>query len=315
MAEKARTVPGARGRGPKPKLEHPMQTLGRVLGFVGKKYWLHLIVVVIAIVVSVLSMVQGTLFTKTLIDSYILPLVKTVQAGGTADFSGLIHAITRVALFYACGVLASLLQARVMVYVTQGALRDLRNEMFQHMQTLPIRYFDTHAHGDIMSIYTNDIDTLRQMISQSMPQLLNCTITVVSVLISMIVLSIPLTLLTLAMVAVVLFTTKKFSGLSGRYFVGPAEKPGQPQRLYRGDDGGPEGGQGLLPRGGRHGGVHPAQRGPVPERQNANTFASMLMPVSAQHGQHQLRPLRHCRAVSWPWAAWAASPWAAWPAS
>ena len=175
MAEKARTVPGARGRGPKPKLEHPMQTLGRVLGFVGKKYWLHLIVVVIAIVVSVLSMVQGTLFTKTLIDSYILPLVKTVQAGGTADFSGLIHAITRVALFYACGVLASLLQARVMIYVTQGALRDLRNEMFQHMQTLPIRYFDTHAHGDIMSIYTNDIDTLRQMISQSMPQLLNCT--------------------------------------------------------------------------------------------------------------------------------------------
>lgn len=120
MAEKARTVPGARGRGPKPKLEHPMQTLGRVLGFVGKKYWLHLIVVVIAIVVSVLSMVQGTLFTKTLIDSYILPLVKTVQAGGTADFSGLIHAITRVALFYACGVLASLLQARVMIYVTQG---------------------------------------------------------------------------------------------------------------------------------------------------------------------------------------------------
>ena len=219
MAEKARTVPGARGRGPKPKLEHPMQTLGRVLGFVGKKYWLHLIVVVIAIVVSVLSMVQGTLFTKTLIDSYILPLVKTVQAGGTADFSGLIHAITRVALFYACGVLASLLQARVMIYVTQGALRDLRNEMFQHMQTLPIRYFDTHAHGDIMSIYTNDIDTLRQMISQSMPQLLNCTITVVSVLVSMIVLSIPLTLLTLAMVAVVLFTTKKFSGLSGRYFV------------------------------------------------------------------------------------------------
>ena len=132
MAEKVRTVPGARGRGPKPKLEHPMQTLGRVLGFVGKKYWLHLIVVVIAIVVSVLSMVQGTLFTKTLIDSYILPLVKTVQAGGTADFSGLIHAITRVALFYACGVLASLLQARVMIYVTQGALRDLRNEMFQH---------------------------------------------------------------------------------------------------------------------------------------------------------------------------------------
>ena len=219
MAEKARTVPGARGRGPKPKLEHPMQTLGRVLGFVGKKYWLHLIVVVIAIVVSVLSMVQGTLFTKTLIDSYILPLVKTVQAGGTADFSGLIHAITRVALFYACGVLASLLQARVMIYVTQGALRDLRNEMFQHMQTLPIRYFDTHAHGDIMSIYTNDIDTLRQMISQSMPQLVSSAVTIVSVFCSMLALSLPLTGLTLVMVCLMLFTTKKLTSRSGAYFV------------------------------------------------------------------------------------------------
>ena len=219
MAEKARTVPGARGRGPKPKLEHPMQTLGRVLGFVGKKYWLHLIVVVIAIVISVLSMVQGTLFTKTLIDSYILPLVKTVQAGGTADFSGLIHAITRVALFYACGVLASLLQARVMIYVTQGALRDLRNEMFQHMQTLPIRYFDTHAHGDIMSIYTNDIDTLRQMISQSFPQLLSSVITIVSVLVSMLILNVPLTFVTLLMVAIMLTASRKLAGLSGKYFL------------------------------------------------------------------------------------------------
>ena len=219
MAEKARTVPGARGRGPKPKLEHPMQTLGRVLGFVGKKYWLHLIVVVIAIVVSVLSMVQGTLFTKTLIDSYILPLVKTVQAGGTADFSGLIHAITRVALFYACGVLASLLQARVMIYVTQEALRDLRNEMFQHMQTLPIRYFDTHAHGDIMSIYTNDIDTLRQMISQSFPQLLSSVITIVSVLVSMLILNVPLTFVTLLMVAIMLTASRKLAGLSGKYFL------------------------------------------------------------------------------------------------
>ena len=219
MAEKARTVPGARGRGPKPKLEHPMQTLGRVLGFVGKKYWLHLIVVVIAIVVSVLSMVQGTLFTKTLIDSYILPLVKTVQAGGTADFSGLIHAITRVALFYACGVLASLLQARVMIYVTQGALRDLRNEMFQHMQTLPIRYFDTHAHGDIMSIYTNDIDTLRQMISQSIPQLVSSVITIVSVFFSMCMLSWQLTIVTMLMVALMLFCSKQIAKSSSKYFI------------------------------------------------------------------------------------------------
>ena len=314
MAEKARTVPGARGRGPKPKLEHPMQTLGRVLGFVGKKYWLHLIVVVIAIVVSVLSMVQGTLFTKTLIDSYILPLVKTVQAGGTADFSGLIHAITRVALFYACGVLASLLQARVMIYVTQGALRDLRNEMFQHMQTLPIRYFDTHAHGDIMSIYTNDIDTLRQMISQSMPQLLNCTITVVSVLVSMIVLSIPLTLLTLAMVAVVLFTTKKFSGLSGRYFVAQQKNLGSLNGFIE---------EMMVARRWSRssatrrktwrsspGATRPSSR--APRTPTPSPACSCLSPPNWATSATSSAPFW---AVSWPWAEWVASPWAAWPAS
>ena len=123
-----------------------------------------------------------------------------------------------MALFYACGVLASFLWNRIMIYVTQGTLRDLRDEMFQHMESLPIKYFDTHAHGDIMSIYTNDVDTLRQMISQSMPQLLNCGISIVSVLISMLVLNIPLTILTLAMVGLVLFVTKRFAGLSGRYF-------------------------------------------------------------------------------------------------
>ena len=188
MAEKARTMPGPRGRGPRPKLDHPGQTLGRVLKYVGRKYWLHLIFVVVSIFVSVFAMVQGTLFTKTLIDSYILPLVQQVQAGQTADFTGLMHAITRVALFYACGVIASFVQSRVMIYVTQGTLRDLRQDLFAHMEKLPIRYFDTHAHGDIMSIYTNDIDTLRQMISQSLPQLLNCTINVVSVFVSMLVL-------------------------------------------------------------------------------------------------------------------------------
>ena len=168
MAAQTRTQRGPhgpRGRGPRPKLEHPRQTLGRVLGYVGRKYRLHLIVVVICIFVSVLASVQGTLFMKTLIDSYIVPLVKDVQAGLPADFSGLTRAIARVALFYLCGVAASFAQSRLMIYVTQGTLRDLRNDMFQHMQRLPIRYFDSHAHGDIMSIYTNDIDTLRQMIS------------------------------------------------------------------------------------------------------------------------------------------------------
>ena len=210
--------PGGRGR-PRPKLDNPKATLGRVLKYVGKNYAVHLILVVVCIFVSVLASVQGTMFTKTLIDSYILPMVKTVRAGGTADFGPLLMAIARVACFYGCGILASFVQARLMVYVSQGTLRNLRNDMFQHMEKLPIKYFDTHAHGDIMSIYTNDIDTLRQLISQSMPQLLNCTITVVSVFISMVILSVPLTALTLVMVAIVMFTTTKFAGLSGRYFV------------------------------------------------------------------------------------------------
>ena len=209
---------GGRGR-PRPKLEHPFQTFARVMKFVGRKYWLHLIIVAIAIVVSVLAMVQGTMFTKTLIDQYIIPMVKTVKAGGTADYTGLKNAILRVAGFYACGVIASFVQARLMIYVTQGSLKELRMDLFNHMESLPIRYFDTHAHGDIMSVYTNDVDTLRQMIAMSIPQALNSSITIVSVLISMFLLSIPLTALTLAMVALMLFSTGKFAGISGRYFV------------------------------------------------------------------------------------------------
>ena len=209
---------GARGR-PRPKLDHPFRTFGRVMGFVGRKYWLHLIIVAVAIVVSVLAMVQGTLFTRTLIDAYIVPLVKTVKAGGTADYTGLKNAILRVAMFYSLGVVASFVQARLMIYVTQGSLKELRMKIFNHMESLPIRYFDTHAHGDIMSVYTNDVDTLRQMISMSIPQLLNSSITIVSVLVSMLLLSIPLTGLTLGMVALMLFSTGKLAGVSGRYFV------------------------------------------------------------------------------------------------
>jgi len=200
-------------------LDHPFRTFARVMKFVGRKYWPHLVLVAVAIVVSVLAMVQGTLFTRTLIDDYIIPLVQSVGDGGTADYTGLKHAILRVALFYACGVVASFVQARLMIYVTQGTLRELRIDIFNHMESLPIRYFDTHAHGDIMSVYTNDVDTLRQMISMSIPQMLNSSITIVSVFVSMLLLSIPLTALTLGMVALMLFATGRFAGLSGRYFV------------------------------------------------------------------------------------------------
>ena len=155
------------------------------------------------------------MFTKTLIDQYIMPLMQQT----VPDYTQLLHAIIRVACFYAVGVIAAYVNTRMMVYVTQGTMRSLRDEIFVHMESLPIKYFDTHAHGDIMSIYTNDVDTLRQMISQSIPQLINSSITIIGVLASMIILNIPLTLLTLVLVGLMLVVTKKATGMSGKYFV------------------------------------------------------------------------------------------------
>lgn len=218
MAEKVREFkggPGARGRGPKPKIDNPGKLFVRLMKYVLQNYKIHLILVVVCIVASVLASVQGTMFTKTLIDEYIAPMI----GSDSPDFMPLAGAIGRVAVFYLIGIAANYVQSRIMVTVTQGTLQRLRDDMFRHMQGLPIKYFDTHAHGDIMSMYTNDIDTLRQMISQSMPQLLNSFITVVSVFVSMLTLSIPLSGLTLLMVVVMLVTSKNVAGLSGRYFI------------------------------------------------------------------------------------------------
>ena len=198
-----------------PMVENPGKMLGRLMGYIYKNYRVHIIVVVIGIVVSVLANVQGTMFMKTLIDQYIMPLLKSEAP----DFHPLAMAILRVACFYAIGVACTYTYNRLMIYVSQGTLRNLRNEMFERMETLPVKYFDTHAHGDIMSIYTNDIDTLRQMISQSIPQLISSVITIVSVLVSMIILNIPLTVVTLFMVGVMLFASKNLAGLSGKYFM------------------------------------------------------------------------------------------------
>ncbi len=204
-----------RGRGPAPKVENPGKVFKRIMGYVGKKYKFHAVVVLICILVSVFSSIQGTLFTKTLIDDYITPMVET----GVLNYDGMLKEMLRVAIFYGCGIIATFTQGLIMAYVTQGTMKDLRIDMFKHMESLPIKYFDTHAHGDIMSMYTNDIDTLRQMISQSIPQFINSIITVVSVLASMIILNIPLTIITLVMVGVMLKFSTKIAGNSGKYFV------------------------------------------------------------------------------------------------
>lgn len=213
-------MPGPRGpQGPKPKIKNPGKLFLRLMAFIMKRYAIHCVFVLICIVVSVLANIRGTWFTKTLIDDYIIPLTVSVKQGGAADYSALLGAIKKVAVFYAIGVAAGYIQSKIMIYVSQGTIRQMRNHLFEHMQDLPIRYFDTHSHGDIMSVYTNDIDTLRQLISQSIPQIINSFITVVSVFCSMILLNIPLTIITIIMVAVTTFVTRKCAGLSSRYFV------------------------------------------------------------------------------------------------
>ena len=202
-------------RGVKPQVENPMKIFKRLMAYVFQYYKFHYMAVIALIFVSVLANVQGTMFMKNLIDDYITPFLMT----DAPDFSTLANAIARVACFYGVGILSTYTYNRIMINVTQGTLRSLRDDLFAHMERLPIKYFDTHAHGDIMSVYTNDIDTLRQMISQSIPQVVNSGITIVSVFVSMVILSIPLTAVTLAMVAVMILSSKAAAGRSGKYFL------------------------------------------------------------------------------------------------
>ncbi len=208
--------PGRPPRGMKPQIENPGKIFKRLMGYIFRNYKYQYITVFILIFVSVIANVQGTMFTQTLIDDYITPLL---LSSAEPDFGPLAQAILRVAGFYAIGVIASFAYNKMMVYVTQGVQMELRNDLFTHMQKLPIKYFDTHAHGDIMSVYTNDVDTLRQMVSQSIPQFVNSGFTIVSVLVSMLILSVPLTGVTLVMVGIMLFSTKYAAGNSGKYFM------------------------------------------------------------------------------------------------
>ena len=191
-----------------------LAALGKVLGYMLSRYKWHFIVVVLCIFGTVLATLNGTLFMQRLIDDYIIPLTQSAAP----DFSALAMALGKVAAIYAAGVLCAFVYSRIMVTICQGVLRDVRIELFDHMERLPISYFDTHAHGDVMSVYTNDVDTLRQVISQGIPQLINASVTVIASFVSMLVLNVPLTLLTLAMIAVMLFVTSRIAGQSAKYF-------------------------------------------------------------------------------------------------
>ena len=219
--EKTREFKGGGGGGrrmagrPRPKVENPGLLFKRIMSYVFKYYGVQMVLVLVCIVLAVLANIQGTMFTRTLIDTYITPMIGQPDP----DYAPLLGAMSRVVLFYAIGIAASFTQQVTMVHVNQGTLKRLREDLFDHMESLPIKYFDTHAHGDIMSVYTNDIDTLRQMISQSIPQLFNSAITIVSILSMMLILSVPLTIVTLCMVALMLFLTMQVTKRSGKNFV------------------------------------------------------------------------------------------------
>lgn len=197
------------------RAQDPLKTSKRLLSYVFKNYRVYLVFVLICITVGALAQVTGSLFAKSLIDDYIVPLI------GSAEpvFSELLQAILRMACIYLLGVVSVFIYNRLMVIVSQGVQKTIRDQMFSNMQRLPVKYFDTHSHGDVMSCYTNDIDTLRQMLSQSIPQLFSSTITVISVFCAMIYLSLPLTVLVIVMVVVMLFTAKTISGKSASYFI------------------------------------------------------------------------------------------------
>lgn len=190
------------------------KTMLRVLSHMLKSYKFSCFMVLVCILVSALAILKSTLFMKDLIDNYIVPLTQST----IPDYSSLAQALFSLAIFLALGILCSYGYNRIMVNVSQGTMKQIRNELFFHMESLPIKYFDTNSHGDIMSIYTNDVDTLRQLFSQSIPQIVNSTVTIVTTFISMIVLNIPLTIVSIIMIGFMTFATTKLGGLSGKYF-------------------------------------------------------------------------------------------------
>lgn len=184
----------------------------RVIRYMLHYYKIPFIIVVVCILITAIATVIGATFPQTLVDDYITPMLQN----GTDDFSGLAKDLFQLACIMAVGVITAFSYNRIMVNVSQGTMRRLRDDLFRRMEALPIKYFDTHAHGDIMSVYTNDVDTLRQLLSQSIPQIINSVITMCATLVTMIILNPVLTIISILTAFVMLFVTSRFSRLSGK---------------------------------------------------------------------------------------------------
>ena len=216
---------------PRPQMsKDTFKVLGRVLKFMFKDYKMHFGIVVVCIIIQAVTTLVGMVFIQSLVDDYVMPMLKEKKELGdafVADYKPLAMALVRLAVIYVLGLTSAYAYNRIMVNVGQGTLRNFRNALFDNMESLPIKYFDTHAHGDIMSVYTNDVDTLRQFIAQSIPQLINSTVTLVVTLISMFTRNIPLSLLSIFMAGVMMFVTAKISGNSGKYFAAQQKDLGE----------------------------------------------------------------------------------------
>ena len=192
-----------------------MKVISRVIRYMLHYYKYPFVLVIACILINAVTTVVGATFPQTLVDDYIMPML----ADGSKDFSGLASDLVRLACIMGVGVIAAYLYNRIMVNVSQGTMLHLRDDLFRRMEALPIKYFDTHAHGDIMSVYTNDVDTLRQLLSQSIPQIINSVITMAATLVTMIILNPALTVISILTAAVMLLVTSNFSKLSGRYYI------------------------------------------------------------------------------------------------
>lgn len=189
--------------------------ISRVIRYMLHYYKIPFSIVIVCVLLTAIATVVGATFPQTLVDDYITPMLQN----GTDDFDGLASDLFRLACIMAGGVLTAFAYNRIMVNVSQGTMRHLRDDLFRRMESLPIKYFDTHAHGDIMSVYTNDVDTLRQMLSQSVPQIINSVITMAATLVTMVFLNPALTVISILTAVVMLFVTSSFSRLSGKYYV------------------------------------------------------------------------------------------------
>ena len=218
-----RQIPNKRMQGRPEGMKINKNTAKRLLKCITSKYKKQLILVFVFIVISSIANVAGSLFLKTLIDDYVEPLLMA----DNPEFTGLLQAIGTMAIIYAVGVISTLCYGRIMAIVSQGTIKQIRDDMFNKMQSFPIKYFDTHTHGEVMSHYTNDVDTLSQMLSQSFPQVMSAMITIVSVLIAMISLNIPLTIFILVFVFFMLRITGKVAGKSGKYFTNQQKTLGE----------------------------------------------------------------------------------------